>query len=375
MINRIYDIKKQIQKGKVLVIYGPRRVGKTTLLQQFLSETKLKYKLDFGDSIETQHILSSRNFSQILPYVENVELFAIDEAQLVPQIGMGLKIIVDQRPDLFVIATGSSSFDLSQQIGEPLVGRKWMITLYPISQIELLAAATNQYELKQRLPEFLVFGSYPDVLNVTSSEAKIATLKELVNSYLLKDILALERVKGSRVLLDLLKLLAFQVGQEVSFHELGTQLGIDYKTVERYIDLFEKSFVIVRLSPFSRNLRSEVRRKNKYFFVDNGIRNALISQFNPLDLRNDHGQLWENFIISERLKTREYKKIYGDAYFWREQQGGEIDLVEEREGKLFGYECKWSTKKKVSAPKHWQLSYQNSTFQVITPENYLDFIA
>lgn len=339
-----------------------------------MSETKLKYKLAFGDSIETQHILSSRNFSQILPYVKNIELFAIDEAQLIPQIGLGLKIIVDQRPDLFVIATGSSSFDLSQQIGEPLVGRKWTITLYPISQIELLAAATNEYELKQRLSEFLIFGSYPDVLNATSFETKISTLKEMVNSYLLKDILTLERVKGSRILLDLLKLLAFQVGQEVSFHELGTQLGIDYKTVERYIDLFEKSFVIMRLSPFSRNLRSEVRRKNKYFFVDNGIRNALISQFNPLDLRNDHGQLWENFIISERLKAREYKKIYGDAYFWRKQQGGEIDLVEEREGQLFSYECKWSTIKKVSAPKHWQLSYPNSTFQTITPENYLGFI-
>lgn len=374
MIKRIYDLNDHIQPGKVLVVYGPRRVGKTTLLKQFLNQTQLKYKLDFGDNIQTQHIVSSRDFSQILPYIENYQLIALDEAQLIPQVGYGLKIMVDQRPDVYVIATGSSSFDLSQQIGEPLVGRKWTLTLYPLAQMELLAQYVNRYELQQALPEFLLYGSYPEVVQTPAVSGKIQLLQEIVQAYLLKDILALERVKSPQVLLDLLKLLAFQVGHEVSFHELGTQLGLDYKTVQRYLDLLEKSFIIIRLGAFSRNLRKEIRKKSKYFFIDNGIRNAIISQFNPLTLRNDHGQLWENFIISERLKTRTYKNIYGSTYFWRTHSGAEIDFVEEREGQLFGFECKWSTTKSVTAPKDWLTTYPQASFQVIHPQNYLDFL-
>lgn len=372
-IPRIYDIEKLLKPQKVLVIYGPRRVGKTTLLQNYLKSTPLKYKLDTGDNIRTQQTLGSQDFSQILEYARGYELIAIDEAQQIPNIGMGLKIIVDQMPNIKVIATGSSSFDLSHQIGEPLTGRKTTVTLFPVSQLELLEVH-NEHELKEKLPEFLIFGSYPEVLTAKTKQEKVNIIEEIVNSYLLKDVLSLEKIKGSKVLLDLLKLLAFQLGNEVSLNELSLQLGIDVKTVARYLDLLEKSFVIVSLGGYSRNLRSEVTSKNKYFFLDNGIRNGIIAQFNGIDMRDDVGKLWENFIVVERLKKRSYKGIYGNQYFWRTYSQQEIDLVEERDGKLFGYECKWSNRKKVSVPEEWVSSYPKADFTVTTPLNYLDFI-
>ncbi len=373
-IPRIYDIEKLLKPQKVLVIYGPRRVGKTTLLQNYLNTTSLKYKLDTGDNIRIQQTLGSHDLSQILEYAQGYELIAIDEAQQIPNIGMGLKIIVDQIPDIKVIATGSSSFDLSHQIGEPLTGRKTTVILFPISQLELLEVY-NKHELKEKLAEFLIFGSYPEVLTAKTKQEKVGILEEIVNSYLLKDVLSLEKIKGSKILLDLLKLLAFQLGSEVSLNELSIQLGIDVKTVARYLDLLEKSFVIVSLHGYSGNLRSEVTSKNKYFFLDNGIRNGIIAQFNGLDMRDDVGKLWENFIVIERLKKRSYKGIYGNSYFWRTYSQQEIDLVEERDGKLFGYECKWSHKKKTTVPEEWVSSYPKADFQVLTPQNYLDFIA
>lgn len=372
-IKRIYDnLGKLSYPNKVLVIYGPRRVGKTTLLNNFLSKTKLKYKLDSGDNIRTQQILSSSDFSQIIDYASGYNLVAIDEAQQIPNIGMGLKIIVDQVKKIKVIATGSSSFDLAQQIGEPLTGRKITIILYPLSQIELLSIY-NKHELKEKLEDFLLFGSYPDIITAKSRKGKISALEELVDSYLLKDILILEKVKGSKVLLDLLKLLAFQIGQEVSLSELATQIKLDIKTVDRYLDILEKAFVIKRVGGFSRNLRKEIVSKNKYYFLDNGVRNAVISQFNNLENRNDVGMLWENFIFSERLKKRSYKNIRGTSYFWRTYDQKEIDLVEEREGKLFGYEIKWEVKK-IKPPKDWLETYQNASYEVISKENYLQFI-
>ncbi len=373
-IPRFYDIEKLLRPQKVLVIYGPRRVGKTTLLQSYLKNTLLKYKLDTGDNIRTQQILGSQDFSQILEYAQGYELIAIDEAQQIPNIDMGLKIIVDQIPKISIIATGSSSFDLSRQIGEPLTGRKNTVTLFPISQLEL-SGIHNKHELKEKLDEFLIFGSYPEVLTAKLKQEKIRIIEEIVNSYLLKDVLSLENVKGSKVLLDLLKLLAFQLGNEVSLNELSLQLGIDVKTVARYLDLLEKSFVIVSLGGYSRNLRSEVTSKNKYFFLDNGIRNGIIAQFNGLDMRDDVGKLWENFIVVERLKKRAYKEIYSNSYFWRTYSQQEIDLVEDRDGKLFGYECKWSSRKKITAPEEWIASYPQASFMVLTPQNYLDFIA
>lgn len=375
MIPRIYDdLDKLIKPGKALLLYGPRRVGKTTLLKNYLYQTSLKYKLDVGDNIRIQQILGSQDFSQILEYAQGYELIAIDEAQYIPNIGMGLKIIVDQLPQTKVVATGSSSFELSGQIGEPLTGRKNTVNLYPVSQLEL-SLLHNKHELKEKLAEYLIFGSYPEVVTAKTNKEKIALVEEVVNSYLLKDILSLERVKGSKVLLDLLKLLAFQVGSEVSLNELSVKLGIDIKTVARYLDLLQKTFVIVRVGGFSRNLRSEITSKSKYYFLDNGIRNGIILQFNSLDTRDDVGKLWENFIVMERLKKRSYKRIYANMYFWRLYQGQEIDLVEERDGKLFGYECKWSATRRVKAPKDWLGNYPQAEFTVITPQNFLDFVS
>ncbi|MFC1496442.1 ATP-binding protein [Candidatus Margulisiibacteriota bacterium] len=374
MLKRYYDnLDQYLKPNKVLVIYGPRNVGKTTLLKNYLSQTKYKYKLDSGDNIQTQDLLGSQDFSRILEYVEGYQLIAIDEAQMIPDVGMGLKIIVDQVPGIRIIATGSSSFDLSHQIGEPLTGRKRTLTLFPVAQQELFLKY-NQYELKQRLEEFLVFGSYPEIIMAGTKKEKIALLQEILNSYLLKDILALERVKGPRVLLDLLKLLAFQAGSQVSLNELAGQLSLDVKTVGRYLDLLEKAFVIVRCGGFSRNLRDEVKSKYKYYFIDNGIRNSIISQFNKLDQRNDIGQLWENFIIMERLKKRSYQEIYGSWYFWRTYSQQEIDLVEERDGNLFGFECKWSENKKSAVPGEWIGAYPDAKFSLITPINYFKFI-
>jgi predicted AAA+ superfamily ATPase len=376
MINRYYtDLNPFLKANQALIIYGPRRVGKTTLLNNFIKQTTLKYRLDSGDNIRIQDLLGSQDFTRILEYAQGYELIVLDEAQYIPNIGIGIKILVDQVPNLKVIATGSSSFDLANQIGEPLTGRKTTLTLYPIAQLELLSQYNN-YDLKEKLEEYLVFGGYPQVLTAKTREEKIRILEELVNSYIFKDILALQQLKGSKILLDLLKLLAFQVGNEVSMNELATNLAIDVKTVGRYLDLLEKAFIVFRLNAFSRNLRSEVTSKSKYFFFDNGIRNAVISQFNKLDSRNDIGSLWENFIMVERMKKRSYKHIHGYSYFWRTYEQREIDLIEEREGKLFPYEFKWTTKNEVLPPKEWMLAYpQSESFSVINPNNYLEFIA
>jgi predicted AAA+ superfamily ATPase len=374
MYKRSYEpLEQHMHPNRVLLIYGPRRVGKTTLLQNLLAQTQLKYKLGSGDDIRIQQILSSQDFSQILSYVEGYELLAIDEAQNIPNIGMGLKIIVDQAPGIRVIATGSSSFELAGQVGEPLTGRKRTLVLYPMAQSELLNSF-NRFELHEKLADFLIFGSYPEVLLAPTRSERIEIISEIANSYLLKDILSFDRVKNSRTLLDLLKLLAFQVGNEVSYNELATQLGVEVRTVQRYLDLLEKAFVILRLGGFSRNLRQEVTSKAKYYFLDTGIRNALIAQFNHPDQRNDLGQLWENFVVIERLKYRAYSAIPANMYFWRTYDQQEVDLVEERDGRLYGYECKWSPKNQSLAPRSWAEAYPEARFSVIHPSNYLDFI-
>ena len=362
-----------LQAGKVLIIYGPRQIGKTTLLQGYLESSNYRYKLDSGDNISTQHLLQDADFSTLLEYVEGYELLAIDEAQRIPNIGQCLKVLVDQVPTIHIIATGSSAFELAGgEVGEPLTGRKKVITLYPISQLELLAMY-NRVELKLALGKYLIYGSYPEVLTASSDEAKRECINEIANAYLLKDILELDKVKNSKALLDLLRLLAFQIGHEVSLAELGQKVMLDTKTVARYIDLLEKSFVIYNLRGFSRNLRKEITKKSKYYFYDTGIRNALIANFNSLDLRNDTGQLWENFLVIERLKKRSYQKIFANDYFWRTWDQHEIDLVEERDGKLFGYEFKW-TESQSKPPKDWLESYPEANYQVINQENYLEFL-
>lgn len=376
ILPRFYtDLEPYIQPGKVLLIYGPRRVGKTTLIREYLKTTKWKYKLDSGDNIRTQQTLNSQDFSLILPYAESMDLIIIDEAQNIPNIGMALKILVDQKPDIRIIATGSSSFELAGQVGEPLTGRKRTITLYPVAQQELLLGVRNHFELTQDISDYLRYGSYPEVLTTKTQRQKTEILDDIVNSYLLKDIFTLETIKASKKLLSLLKLLAFQIGHQVSLNELSNTLDINIRTVGRYLDLLEKAFVIASLTGYSKNLREEVTSKAKYYFLDTGIRNGIIQQYQDLESRNDTGQLWENFIFIERLKHRQFASIHANAYFWRTYSQQEVDIVEERDGKLYGFECKWSEKKRLSSPKEWKKTYPEASFHIISPKNYLDFIS
>lgn len=376
LIKRYLNIDEEITQGKVLVLYGPRRVGKTTLLQEYLKVTSRPYVFLRGDELRVQHAFSQPDTKILSPFVQNTELLLIDEAQMIPNIGKSLKLLVDTHPELLVIVTGSSSFELAGQVGEPLTGRKRTKYLLPISVPELFAdKPAPAYELSLRLDELLIFGMYPDVLTVESKDAKTDFLAELVDSYLLKDILAFQEVKSSRILLQLLNLLAFQIGNEVSLNELSSRLEIDKKTVARYLDLLEKSYIVFRLGGLSRNLRTEVTKKAKYFFYDTGVRNAVIGNFNTLEMRNDVGQLWENFVVVERLKRRLYYGPRANHYFWRTWKGSEIDLVEEREGKYFGYEMKWKQKVTMHVPREWIETYpKEANWQIITQKNLWGFL-
>jgi predicted AAA+ superfamily ATPase len=361
-----------LKKGKVLIIYGARRVGKTTLVKEWLKNISLKSLFVSGDNVRVRTVLSSDDFDLINEFVAGYELVIIDEAQQVPGIGKGLKIMVDENPELKIVATGSSSFDLSQQVGEPLTGRKRTIRLFPIAQKELIESM-NRFELKEKLEEYLIFGSYPEVLLCDTKKEKTRVLTELVESYLLKDILSFERLRNPEQVFNLLKLLAFQVGNTVSLNELGRQLSLNVRTVRHYIDLLEKSFIIYHLGSFSSNLRKEIAKKNKYYFYDNGIRNAVILQMNGLADRNDTGALWENFVLAERIKKLHYEDVFYNRYFWRNYNGQEIDLLEEKNGKLKAFEFKWK-KTKTGIPNDFEKKYGNAGFEIIHPGNYLDFI-
>lgn len=373
-IARYYqNLENYCSPGKALIIYGPRQVGKTTLIKHYLATTNYRYKFDSGDDFALQSYLSTADFKAIKEYTAGYELIVIDEAQKIKNIGACLKIIVDQIPSIRIIATGSSSFELAGQIGEPLTGRKKTLSLYPIAQLELLKN-TNAFVLKKSLEDYLIYGSYPEIIEAATADDKKNYLNELTNSYLLKDILSLDKIKNSKALLDLLRLLAFQVGNEVSHSELAQKIMVDTKTVARYLDILEQAFVIYNLRGFSRNLRKEVTKKSKYYFYDVGIRNTLIANFNRLDLRNDVGQLWENFLFIERIKKQNYEAIYSNNYFWRTWDQKEIDLIEERDGQLFAYEFKWGTKI-AKVPNDWLSNYPMAYFMTINQENYLDFIS
>jgi len=373
MIKRALNIDQLVRPGKVLIIYGARRVGKTTLLKDFLSRTKFKYKLDSGDNLRIQHLFSSQDFRSMAEYAEGYVLVAIDEAQQIKNVGIALKILVDNNKKLRIVVTGSSSFDLSQSVGEPLTGRKKTVVLYPLSLMEL-QSLYNKYELHDQLEQFLLYGLYPEVVTTKIKKEKIGLLQELVDSYLLKDIFAIEKIKGSKQLFDLLKLLAFQIGSEVSLTELAVQVRLDVKTIARYLDILEKGFVIKRIGAFSRNLRKEIVSKAKYYFYDVGVRNAVISQFNKLEDRNDVGGLFENFVVMERLKVNAYRQRTCETYFWRTYDGQEIDMVEERDGRLYGYEIKWSKIAKLKIPQIWKATYPKAKLSLIDRNNYLTFI-
>ena len=366
-------IKQDLTPGKVVVIYGPRQTGKTTLLNEIKRASKEKMLFVSGEDRFVQEWLSSRSIAILKKYIGDCKILMIDEAQHINQIGLNLKLIVDHIENIKVIATGSSSFELANQIGEPLVGRKWQFDLFPIAQIEL-KEREDYLSTKENLPERLIFGSYPEIITTVGLDKKKQLLNSIVDNYLFKDILALKELKRSQKLVDILKLLAFQIGKEVSVSELANNLNINFTTVERYLDLLTKIFIIIRVDGFSRNLRKEITKNSRYYFYDNGVRNALINNFNDLKTRNDVGQLWENYIILERLKKRSYTQIFANQYFWRTYDQKEIDLVEEREGKLYGYEIKWGDKK-IKEPKIWRETYPNAKYKVINQENYLDFIA
>lgn len=365
-------LKRLLSPNKVIVIYGPRRVGKTTLLRTFLEDNKDPYLLLNGDELETREKINTQSMEKLKSVIGQNKLLIIDEAQKIENIGLNLKIMVDNIDGLKIIATGSSAFDLANQIGEPLVGRKFTLLMYPLAQAEI-GQTENIIETAANLENRLVYGSYPEIVSTKDNLFRQDKLKEVISSYLYKDILELDGIKHSNKIYRLLQLLAFQIGKEVSLNELGRQLEINRKTVARYLDLLEKSFVIKSFMGFSRNLRKEITKNSRYYFIDNGIRNALIGNFNILSSRDDVGMLWENYIIMERIKKQEYFNIYSNNYFWRTYDKKEIDLIEEREGKLFGFEIKWG-KKPAKPPKDWLKNYQNASFATINQENYLEFI-
>jgi len=366
-------IKKFLQPNKVIVIYGPRRVGKTTLLNQILKkEEKKDYLFLSGEDRNAREWLESQSIQTLKENIGSKKLLVIDEAQKVNQIGLSLKLIVDHIKGIKVIATGSSSFELANQVGEPLVGRKWQIHLYPVAQIEL-NRIEDRIETASNLENRLIYGSYPEIVTKKTMELKKQLLNSLVDNYLYRDLLELEDIKKSRKILDLLKLLAFQIGKEVSLNEVGNSLNLNQKTVEKYLDLLEKVFVLKKVYGFSRNLRKEINKTSRYYFYDNGIRNAVINNFNNLKTRNDTGQLWENYLFIERMKKQEYQSIFANNYFWRTYDRKEIDLVEERDGKLYGFEFKWGDKK-PKVPSGWLENYKEASFEVVNRRNYLKFI-
>ncbi len=326
-----------------------------------------------GEDDLVQKNFAVHSFEPLSNYIGNTSLLIIDEAQKIPRVGHLLKFIVDSMENLKVMVTGSAAFSLAQKVGEPLTGRQKVFRLFPIAAQEIIEDK-DRFHFKATLPQRLIFGSYPELFSIPSQTEQVRYLKDLIETYLFKDILEIEQVKDPKKLRDLLTLLAFQIGHEVSLTELGNQLDLHKDTVSRYLDLLEKAFVIVNIRGFSRNLRKEVTKSSRYYFYDNGIRNALINNFNPLSLRNDAGMLWENYLIMERLKHQSYSRPLSNNYFWRTYDQKELDWVEEREGKLFGYEIKWG-KKSPKAPKGWLETYSNAEYLCVNQENFLDFIA
>lgn len=368
------QIKQKIQPGKVIVLYGPRRVGKTFLLHKIEENLKNQEQILFlnGESRIVQDQLSVSIPENLKNYLGKTSLLIIDEAQKIPEVGSSLKLLVDSLPNLKIIASGSASFSLSQKVGEPLTGRKKTIHLYPVSARELILNNNHNFYLSI-FESHLILGGYPEIFSLSSLKEQEKYLLEIVDSYLLKDILEMESIRSPKKIRDLLTLLAFQIGNEVSLTELGQSLDLHKDTVCRYLDLLEKSFVIINIRGFSRNLRNEVTKNSRWYFCDNGIRNALINNFNPPHLRNDMGMLWENYLVVERLKKQSYEEILSHNYFWRTYTQKELDWVEERQGKLFGYEFKWGDKKK-KLPKDWLESYPGASYQLINQLNFLKFI-
>ena len=367
-------LESKIGKGKVLLLIGPRQVGKTTLLKNILTSISSKKKVQFWncDESDVRQFLSEANSAKLKSFVGNSDFIVIDEAQRVKDIGLTIKILHDSFPNVQLAVTGSSSLDLSNSINEPLTGRKFEYNLFPFSTNELVNH-TSMLEEMRLLKNRLVYGFYPDVVNNPGEEKEILT--NIVNSYLYKDVFEFQDIRKSSVIEKLVQALALQVGSEVSFNELGNLLGIDTVTVQRYVDLLEKAYVIFHIRSFSRNVRNELKKSIKIYFYDNGVRNSVISNFSPVELRSDIGALWENFLISERIKNNAYHNKHAKYYFWRTTQKQEIDFIEEVDQNLFAYEFKYNPKKANSkCPLTFSNNYPNVPFDVITSENYMDFV-
>lgn len=364
-------LKDLVETRKIVLIFGARQTGKTTLCNEILDGIKEKSLRINADQIKYFDILSSRDLNKLKLLFDGYKYALIDEAQRIPDIGINLKIIYDNMPGLKIVVTGSSSFDLANSVKEPLTGRTITHKLFPISLGELKSRDTI-FEISNNIEAYLTYGLYPEVFQHSNAHNKEKYLRELVSSYLYKDILELSSIRNSNKIIDLLKLLAFQIGSEVSINELGQKLALKQETVNSYIDLLEKSFIVFRLSGFSRNLRKEISKRDKIYFWDMGVRNTLIDNLSSLTFRNDIGGMWENFVVAERLKYLAYNEIYTSSYFWRTYTGAELDYVEERNGVLTAFEIKYN-KAKQKPPKTWTENYGNN-FYCITKDNFWEYL-
>jgi predicted AAA+ superfamily ATPase len=366
-------ITQYLKPNKAVILLGARRVGKTEMVKKFLLHCKEPYLFLNGDDLQTHDLMEQRTVANYKRLLGDVKLLVIDEVQSIPDIGMKLKLMLDSIEGLKVFVTGSSVMDLNTGLGEPLVGRKMTIHIFPLAQMEYSKQETY-VDTVNNLDDRLIFGSYPELEQLTSNAEKIDYLMEQINSYLLKDILEFEGIRKRDVIVSLLRMIAFRVGSEISIEGISNELQLGKGTIDKYLDLLSKVFIIHKVTGFSRNLDNEITKKNKWYFYDNGIRNALINNFNSLSVRDDKGKLWENYLISERLKKQEYQRLHHANFFWRTHTKQEIDWVEEKDGKLAAYEFKWTTKKQLKPPALWLKAYPEAEFHVIHPKEYLDFI-
>lgn len=365
------NIEEKLFLGKAIILLGARQVGKTTLLEKIIAEQNLPTRFLNCDEPQVRQLLEEINIPELKLEIAQNKLIVIDEAQKVNNIGQTLKLIVDNFKDVQLIATGSSAFELRNKLNEPLTGRKYEYMMYPISTAEIVETK-GIAEAMKTMHTRLLYGSYPDVINRVSDVREI--LIELVDSYLYKDVLTVESIRKPDLISKLLVALAFQVGNEVSYNELAQTIRSDSKTVEKYVDVLEKCFVIFRLNAFSRNLRNELKKSRKIYFYDNGVRNAVIQHFAPIEMRDDMGALWENFIVSERLKQNHYTRNHAKMYFWRNTYQQEIDLIEEKDGEFSAVEIKWNENRKTKFPAAFIETYPIKETRIIIPNNYLEWL-
>lgn len=366
-------IDKLTHDQRAVIVYGARQVGKTTLINAVLDKLPYRALRVTADTAQIPDVLSSRNLDRLRGFTAGYDLLFVDEAQRIPEIGINIKLMVDQLPGLRIIATGSSALDLASKTRESLAGRAWLYTLHPVAALEL-ARLKNPFEMREDLSNRLVYGSYPQVVEMRGDAERSSYLDNLASASLYKDILEMGAIRNSDKLRRLLRLLAFQIGQEVSLTELGTQLEMSKNTVASYIDLLEQSFIVFRLGGYSRNLRKEVSKLDKIYFWDLGVRNILINNMNALDARNDTGQLWENYVVAERFKRLRYSEQPGALYYWRTTSGAEIDFVEEQQGHLNAFECKWSPAATARPPASFVETYPDAEFTVVNPDTYLPVV-